>query len=96
MKSKDKIICRCEEVTAEEILQAIGEGDRSLREIKNRTRAGMGFCQGKTCQRLIARMLSAETGLPLETTLEASARVPVGPLPLGLIAATKDGTEESE
>jgi NAD(P)H-nitrite reductase large subunit len=94
MKQEDAIICRCEEVTVEEIRRAIEAGDRSLREIKNRTRAGMGFCQGKTCRRLIARILAAETGRPLEQILDNSARVPVGPLPLGLIAATVDGTEE--
>ena len=59
MSEQREIVCRCEEVTREEIMEAIRQGDGSLDAIKRRTRAGMGFCQGRTCRRLIARILSA-------------------------------------
>lgn len=51
-------ICRCEEVTKEEILKAIEEGATTIAGIKKRTHAGMGLCQGRTCRKLIAGMLS--------------------------------------
>ncbi|MDK2822781.1 MAG: hypothetical protein PWQ67_1041 [Clostridia bacterium] len=60
-ETNEKIyICRCEEVTKEEIEQAIKDGATTLSGIKKRTHAGMGLCQGRTCQRLIAGILSKE------------------------------------
>ncbi len=53
-------ICRCEEVTKEEIEQAIGEGATTLGGIKRRTNAGMGLCQGRTCRKLISSMLTGK------------------------------------
>jgi NAD(P)H-nitrite reductase large subunit len=53
------IICRCEEVTKDEIEQAIREGASTLRAVKLSTHAGMGLCQGRYCRKLIAGMLSA-------------------------------------
>jgi NAD(P)H-nitrite reductase large subunit len=58
-KTEDKVfICRCEEVTKEEIEQAIKDGATSLRAVKLATHAGMGLCQGRYCQKLISGMLS--------------------------------------
>ncbi|MFZ5754735.1 MAG: (2Fe-2S)-binding protein [Bacillota bacterium] len=57
----DKVyICRCEEVTKEEIEQAIREGATTLTGIKKRTHAGMGLCQGRTCRKLISGMLAGK------------------------------------
>ncbi len=96
VKAEREIVCRCEEVTKEEIMEAMRAGADSLDAIKKRTRAGMGFCQGRTCKRLIARMLSAYYQMPVDRFLPGSIRIPVTPLSLGLIAATKDGDEEDE
>lgn len=62
------IICRCERVTEAEILDALQRGIPidSLDAIKRRTRAGMGPCQGKFCGPRVARIISRESGLPLE------------------------------
>ncbi len=51
------IVCRCEEVSKQEILTAIEEGAFSVTSIKKATRAGMGACQGRTCCRLVQQML---------------------------------------
>lgn len=64
-KDDDLIICRCEEVTKGDILRAIEDGALTIDGVKKRTRAGMGLCQGKTCQRLVAKILSAR---PTEVT----------------------------
>lgn len=53
-------ICRCEEVSKEEIEKAIEEGASTLAGIKRRTHAGMGLCQGRTCRKLISNMLTGE------------------------------------
>lgn len=91
-----EIICRCEEVTREDIMEAIRLGDASLDAIKKRTRAGMGFCQGRTCKRLVARILSTYYNMPIDTYLPGSIRLPVAPLTLGEIAGTIDGTTEDD
>ena len=43
-------VCRCEEVTVGDIRRAIEAGADSIRDIKLRTHAGMGVCQGMTCR----------------------------------------------
>lgn len=87
---KPIIICRCEDVTEEEILEAIDKGARSIEDVKKMTRSGMGYCQGKTCRRQIARLLSQKTGRPIKEFLPGSYRMPVGPLKLSLLAQTKE------
>lgn len=51
----DTTICRCEEVTVADIAAAFAAGARTLKAIKQVTRAGVGDCQGKTRQRLAPR-----------------------------------------
>lgn len=94
MDKKRTVICRCEEITQEDILEAIRSGETTLDAIKKRTRAGMGFCQGRTCRRLVAQLISAYSNIPLDAASGGSIRIPVGPLSLGLIAETESGTEE--
>ena len=56
------LICRCQEVTRKMILDAIADGATTVDGIKRRTRAGMGLCQGKSCERLIQGILAEVTG----------------------------------
>jgi len=83
---ESKVVCRCEEVTEEEILEAIAMGDESLNAVKRRTRAGMGLCQGKTCKRLVAAILAQELEASVEAFLPGSIRPPVRPLSLETLA----------
>ncbi len=82
----DSIICRCEEISEAEILVAIRAGARTLNDVKRRTRTGMGLCQGKTCQRMIASMLAQELGCSPASIAPPSARPPTRPLPLAAFA----------
>ena len=43
---EELIICRCQEVTEKEILEAIADGATTVDGVKRRTRACMGLCQG--------------------------------------------------
>lgn len=92
MDGREEIVCRCEEVTRAEIEAAIAAGDTTLSSIKKRTRAGMGYCQGKTCQRLIAQMITGKTGGEVSPSdaSKKSERMPVGPLTVGMIAETDE------
>ena len=80
-------ICRCEEVALGAVEQAIAEGARTLDDVKRRTRAGMGLCQGIYCAPELADVLAARTGLGAAAIVPMTARPPVRPLPLGLLAA---------
>lgn len=70
-----EIVCRCEEVTKKEILEAANNplGARSLISIKYRTRAMMGRCQGGYCQTRIMEILRENFNLtPREITLKGN------------------------
>ena len=54
----ETFVCRCQEVTREEILAAIADGATTVTGVKARTHAGMGLCQGRTCRRVISQMLA--------------------------------------
>lgn len=60
-----KIICRCEQITESEILQAIHRpvGAKSLDALKRRVRAGMGRCQSGFCSPLVIEILARELGV---------------------------------
>ncbi|MDR3171304.1 MAG: NAD(P)/FAD-dependent oxidoreductase [Treponema sp.] len=57
------IICRCENVSEAEIIQAIRLGHYTLDGIKYFTRAQMGRCQGGFCTYKIIKIIMRETGL---------------------------------
>ncbi|MBN2736885.1 MAG: FAD-dependent oxidoreductase [Spirochaetales bacterium] len=56
------IVCRCENVSEAEIIEAIKNGHHTLDGIKFYTRAGMGRCQGGFCAYKIIKILMRETG----------------------------------
>ncbi|MEV7611517.1 NAD(P)/FAD-dependent oxidoreductase [Streptomyces sp. NPDC089799] len=54
-------VCRCEEVTAGRIREAVDElGARDARTVKLLTRAGMGWCQGRMCGPAVAALAGSE------------------------------------
>ena len=66
-----EIICRCEKITKQEILDAINNplGARTFVSIKYRARSGMGRCQGGFCMPRITKILRDEFGLSPEDFL---------------------------
>ncbi len=79
-EEKDRIICRCEEITYAEIIDAIKAGRKSVKSIKRATRAGMGACQGRTCGRLIMQILVNEGIADWETLKPDKPRFPIIPV----------------
>ncbi|MCC6611788.1 MAG: FAD-dependent oxidoreductase [Burkholderiales bacterium] len=61
-----RVICRCEEVTEGEILDAVERGARTIDGVKFRTRAGMGRCQGNFCSAKIASIVATQLQQPIE------------------------------
>ena len=68
----DVIICRCQEVTRQEIVDAIRDG------------------AGKTCERLVMKIIAEETGIPMEEILPQKKRMPVRPVKIGVIGGQTD------
>ena len=91
---KDRLICRCEEITLGEIEQAIDEGCTTLNEVKRRTRAGMGLCQSRTCSKQIARIIAQKTGKPLSEIMPITSRPPARPVKIDVFR-TGESNEES-
>ncbi|MFY9380998.1 MAG: (2Fe-2S)-binding protein [Eubacteriales bacterium] len=75
-------VCRCEEVTQEELQKAIADGAVTMNELKRWTRAGMGLCQGKGCSILVMNILAKSTGQSPADVKPAHYRNPVRPMPI--------------
>lgn len=80
MMDKDVIICRCQEITYGQVLRAIEEGADTVTGVKKRVSSGMGLCQGKYCEKLVARIIAEQTGKPMEEILPDTKRAPVRPI----------------
>jgi len=93
-KDLDVFICRCEEVTLGEIERVIDEGYDTVDDVKRITRAGMGLCQGRTCSKVIARIISQKTGKPIEEVLQTGFRFPVRPEKLSALEEGGDHAED--
>ncbi|HHT62197.1 MAG: (2Fe-2S)-binding protein [Bacillota bacterium] len=78
------IVCRCEDVTLEDIHALIKQGYRTIDEIKRVSRAGMGPCQGRTCRMLIAQELAKAYGVSMEEVIMPTFRPTVKPVKLGI------------
>ncbi|MDR0932216.1 MAG: NAD(P)/FAD-dependent oxidoreductase [Victivallales bacterium] len=60
------LVCRCEKISAAEIIEAVRKGHTTLDGVKFYTRAGMGCCQGGFCSAKIMKIISRESGIPME------------------------------
>lgn len=86
MSGATEFVCRCEEVSAAVIRDAIDAGAQSINDVKRRTRAGMGACQGCFCTGPIATLLSRHAQVPRSAIDPMTARPPVRLLPLERLA----------
>jgi len=82
------VICRCEEVDLEEIEQTLINYQCSMREIKLRTRAGMGYCGGRTCRPALNAILEKVSGEKQPHQIPLKVQPPVRPVSLGRIGET--------
>lgn len=90
----DVIVCRCEEITAGEIRKAIREYHATtVTEVKRRVRAGMGLCQGRTCGKLVSRIIAEETGKQMSEIKGSTDRPPVRPVTFGELAEDREDQE---
>ena len=81
----DSIVCRCSDLSLDEIRDYISKGYTTVEEIKRLARLGMGPCQGRNCIPLVMRELSIATGKPVTEIAAAVSRPPVKAIKLGEI-----------
>lgn len=62
------IICRCEEISKGEILDALNSPycPPTIDAVKKRVRPGMGRCQGGFCSPLVTKIIAEHEGIPVE------------------------------
>jgi len=87
---KKSIICRCEDITEEDVIKAIDEGYTDLEELRRKLRIGMGPCQGRVCIQLVIKILERKTGKKIKKTNLPTARPPIVPVSLGTLACDKN------
>lgn len=90
MSSEKTIICRCEDITVEELEKLIKKGFTTLDELKRITRLGMGPCRGSTCLELAAREISRLTGKTLDEISMPTNRPPLSGIKLSELAGVDD------
>ena len=88
----DVLVCRCEEVTVGDIRAAIRAGATDVTQVKLRTRAGMGLCQGRTCEFLVQQILPQELGITQKDAGYATPRTPQRPITFGTLGG--DGFDD--
>ncbi len=79
-------VCRCEDVTAQDIADAVEAGVCTAQEVKFQTRAGMGLCQGRVCRTAIEELLGRAGIAPETGGSSMTVRLPVRPTALGDLA----------
>ena len=84
-------VCRCEEITAGAIRQAIRDGHETPDQVKAWLRCGMGPCQGRQCAPAVAHIVAAEQHRSVADYPAFRVRPPVRPLSIEQLARLDGG-----
>jgi len=86
------IVCRCEEISKGEILDALRRGVpcRTVDGVKRRVRPGMGRCQGAFCGPRVLEIISKEKNIPLRQVRKSGYGSEL------LLSSNKEGKEIKE
>jgi NAD(P)H-nitrite reductase large subunit len=87
------LACRCEDVTLADLEDAIARGHTDIESLKRYTGFGTGWCQGKWCVALCARVLESHGG---SAAIPITPRPPIHPIPLADLAGLAKLAEEDE
>jgi NADPH-dependent 2,4-dienoyl-CoA reductase/sulfur reductase-like enzyme len=85
--SGDTIVCRCEEVTANDILDSVAIGATGPNQLKAYRRTGMGPCQGRLCGLTVTELMAQARGKSPQEIGYYRLRAPVKPITLAELAA---------
>jgi len=82
----ETIVCRCEEVTARQVLDTVALGCPGPNQMKAFLRCGMGPCQGRFCGLTVTELMAQARGLSCAEIGYYHLRPPVKPITLAEIA----------
>jgi thioredoxin reductase/bacterioferritin-associated ferredoxin len=85
--SGDTIVCRCEEVSAKDIVDAVAIGATGPNQLKAYRRTGMGPCQGRLCGLTVTELMAQARGKTPQEIGYYRLRAPVKPITLAELAA---------
>lgn len=83
----DVLVCRCEEVSAGQVRDAVRQGGTGPNQVKSFTRSGMGPCQGRMCALTVSEVIADALGKPVAEIGTYRIRPPIKPLTVGELAA---------
>ena len=92
-RDPNTVICRCEDVRLGEIQAAMAKGCTTPVTLKNKTRAGMGRCQGRTCGPLVTEILAHAQNTSPEAIGYYKVRPLIKPLSLGELSRMDTPTQ---
>lgn len=83
----DTLVCRCEEVSAAQVVEAVKLGCTGPNQLKSFLRCGMGPCQGRLCGLTVTELIAATRGVAPAEVGYYRLRPPVKPITLAELAA---------
>jgi len=83
----ETIVCRCEEVTARDIMDSSANGAIDPNQLKAYRRVGMGLCQGRLCGLTVCELMARARGKSPQEMGYYRLRAPVKPITLAELAA---------
>lgn len=91
--AKNVIICRCADLTEQDVVDAIDMGFDNLELLRRHLHLGMGPCQGRVCIAMVQRILARKTGKSIAQIGYPTPRAPISVMPVRVLAF-KEGAEE--
>ena len=85
--ARDTLVCRCEEVTAGQIVDTVALGCTGPNQMKAFLRCGMGPCQGRLCGLTVTELIAQARGVAPQEVGYYRLRPPVKPITLGELAS---------
>ncbi len=86
----ETVICRCEDITFKQIKTLIQKEGIKAKDIKRKTRMGMGSCGGRICGPILIELLSNLSTQVSKQPDGLNVRPPVKPVSLGVLAGAGD------
>jgi NADPH-dependent 2,4-dienoyl-CoA reductase/sulfur reductase-like enzyme len=85
--SGETIVCRCEEVSAAQIVESVKLGVTGPNQMKSFLRCGMGPCQGRLCGLTVTELIADARGVTPDEVGYYRLRPPVKPITLAELAS---------
>ncbi len=95
-EEKRAIVCRCMDITVEDVEKAIEMGYTDFESLRRYLGIGFGPCQGRHCYPLVLRILARKTGKSIDELGAPRMRPPLIPLPAYVLLGMKEAERSEE